>query len=270
MTDFELKDFERDIIAASARLPVLVDFWASWCGPCKMLGPVLEEVAVSANGRWQLVKVNTEAHPEIARRYAIRSIPNVKLFHHGRVIDEFMGFMPAAQLTAWIASALPSPHAQAVEEAHTLLGAGKAKDAAVLLEPVVAAEPANLRAKVFLAEALFAEQPRRTTELLAEIHEDSDYFIQATALRELAALCAKPTDTLPEGLGQAGFIAALQALAARDYAAAMEAVIASLEQNGRYGDGAAARLGRAIIRLLGIRHPVIDRCHRRFSSLVHA
>jgi len=270
MHDYELKDFERDVLEASRHVPVLVDFWAPWCGPCKMLGPVVEKLAARAGGQWKLVKVNTEAHPVIATEYGISSIPNLKLFHHGKVIDELPGFLPEAQLQQWIEGALPSPNAQAIAEARELLDAGKVREAAVLLEPVVAAAPGNERARVFLAEAVLVDQPARAVELLAGVHEDSDFFTQATAMREVAGLCGLPIGKLPAGKGQTGYVAARAALDRRDYAAVMEGVITSLGESGRYADGAAGRLGKAIVKLLGIRHPVIDRCYRRFSSLLYA
>jgi thioredoxin len=74
-------DFDKEVLQASYIKPVLVDFWAEWCGPCRMLGPVLDQLAAENLEKWTLVKVDTEAHPDIASRYAIRSIPNVKLFH---------------------------------------------------------------------------------------------------------------------------------------------------------------------------------------------
>ncbi len=270
MHDYELKDFEQEVLEASRHVPVLVDFWAPWCGPCKMLGPLIEKLAAQAGGKWKLVKVNTEEHPVIASEYGISSIPNVKLFHHGKVIDELPGFLPEAQLERWIEAALPSPNAVAIADARELLDAGKVNEAAALLEPVVIAEPGNERAKAFLAEAVLVDQPARAVELLAGMHEDSDFFSQATAMREIAAVCGIKLTALPAGKGRAGYLAAREALVRRDYAAVMEGVIASLEESGRYADQSAARLGKAIVKLLGIRHPVIDQCYRRFSSLLYA
>lgn len=270
MADYELKHFEKDVLEASRHVPVLVDFWAPWCGPCKMLGPVIEKLAAEADGKWKLVKVNTEEHPVIAGDYQISSIPNVKLFHRGRVIDEFMGFMPEVQLKEWLAGALPSPRFEAIEQARELLDAGKVTDAAKRLEPVLVAEPDNERVKVMLAEALLVDEPARSTELIAGLHEDSNYFTQIEAMRELASLCVVPVTSLPEGKGRTGYVAAREALKRRDYAGAMDGVIASLEESGRYADGSASRLGRALVKLLSVRHPVIDQHYRQFSSLLYS
>lgn len=100
---YDLNDFEQDVIKQSADKPVLVDFWAPWCGPCKMLAPALEELAGKADGKWAFVKVNVDEKPELASQYGVRGIPNVKLFKAGEVADEFTGVRPADQIESWLA-----------------------------------------------------------------------------------------------------------------------------------------------------------------------
>ncbi|MFT3831005.1 MAG: thioredoxin domain-containing protein [Opitutaceae bacterium] len=103
----EVRDFAADVLARSESTPVLVDFWAPWCGPCRVLSPVIEKAAAAAAGRWILVTVNVDAHGPLASQYSIQSIPNVKLFHRGKVIAEFVGAKSEAGLQAWLDANLP-------------------------------------------------------------------------------------------------------------------------------------------------------------------
>lgn len=99
--------FEQEVVSKSHEKPVVVDFWAPWCAPCRFLGPTLEKLAKSNGGQWRLVKVNTDKHPELLRRFRIMGIPAVKMFVDGEVVDEFVGAMPEPAVKQWLEGALP-------------------------------------------------------------------------------------------------------------------------------------------------------------------
>ena len=100
--DVTTDTFEQEVLERSATVPVVVDFWADWCGPCKMLTPVLEEAVEARSGEIVLAKVDTDANQELAERYAVRGIPNVKAFRNGQVVDEFTGALPAAAVEEFL------------------------------------------------------------------------------------------------------------------------------------------------------------------------
>ena len=100
-------DFQKDVIEASEHSPILVDFWAEWCGPCHMLSPTLEKLAEDAGEDWTLVKLNTELQPDIGMKYGIRSIPNVKMFYKGVIASEFVGAIPESEINHWLDQNLP-------------------------------------------------------------------------------------------------------------------------------------------------------------------
>lgn len=99
---YDMNNFQNEVVNASNQTPVLADFWAPWCGPCKMLGPVLEEMAAESNGRWNLVKINVDEHPELAQQFRIRGIPSVKVFRDGQVVAEFSGAQPKPAIEQWL------------------------------------------------------------------------------------------------------------------------------------------------------------------------
>jgi putative thioredoxin len=100
--------FQREVIDKSHEKPVVVDFWAPWCAPCRVIGPALDRLAKESKGAWRLVKINVDKHQALAGRYGIRGIPAVKLFRDGRVVDEFVGALPELEVRAWVVRNVPT------------------------------------------------------------------------------------------------------------------------------------------------------------------
>jgi putative thioredoxin len=268
----EVQDFEAQVLQRSREVPVLVDFWAPWCGPCRTLGPVLERIAAQAGDRWELVKINTEEHQELAADFNIASIPAVKLFVNGKVADEFVGALPEREIRRFLEKALPSPSANQLAEAKRLLEEGANGAAAQLLEPMVAGEPGNYEARLLLARSLLGTEPERIAALLGPWGPDSESSDRADAMRTLARLAqlAKRPSGLPEASVRDRYLAGAAAVSSGNFGAALEAFIEVLGRDKQYEDGGAKEACKAIFQLLGMRHPLVERYFRAFSSALHS
>ncbi|HET9762913.1 MAG TPA: thioredoxin [Casimicrobiaceae bacterium] len=153
--DVNRANFEETVLLASASRPVLVDFWAPWCAPCRALAPILDRLASEYADRFTLAKLNTDAEPEIAARYGVRGIPNCKLFVNGTVADEFTGALPESALRAFLAEALPSAAAPLVAAAKSMLPTDAA-GALAKLDEALAVDPRDEDVLLTRVEALLA------------------------------------------------------------------------------------------------------------------
>ncbi len=208
--------FERDVLKASEKVPVLVDFWAPWCAPCRALKPILEKLAGEYQGRFRLAKVNSDEHPQLSARFGVRSIPNVKAFVDGKLADEFTGALPESGVRAFIDRLIPTPGEKLRRAARALVTQGDFDEAERQLHGALELEPANHALRLDLVELLLAKNSHAEADaLFGQIPErerderaDKLYSVlalwkksrQLPALEELEARLAANPEDLPSRL----------------------------------------------------------------------
>jgi putative thioredoxin len=192
--DVSSADFDEKVLAASRSVPVVVDFWAPWCQPCRILKPILEKLAAEYGGKFILAKVNSDENQELSTRYGVRGIPAVKAFVGGEMVDEFSGAQPEAQVREFIANLIPSPAEPLRREALAAYQAGDIEGARTLMAQAINADPANDTAYLDFVELCLATkneeataEARQVLDIVAERARDQDRVASLRARLQLAS-----------------------------------------------------------------------------------
>lgn len=270
--------FGQDVIDESHRRPVLVDFWAGWCAPCRSLKPVLEKLAEEAGGRFLLVKIDADRNPETTASHGVRSLPTVKAFRDGIVVDEFMGALPESAVRDFLSRILPSPAELAQREGRAHLDAGDADGAVAILGRALALDPRSDSIRVDLAEAhLRAGAIDAARAALADLSpladRQPDLARALASLRiELAAAGTDDEEALRQRVGiNPDDLAGRQALAQRlaaagDMAGALDQYLEIIRRDRKYGDDAGRRGMVQIFDLLGSGDPLVGKYRRLLAA----
>lgn len=263
-------DFSSTVLGPADGLPVLVDFWAPWCGPCRMLGPVLDEIAREFAGRVRVVKLNTDEEPQIASEYGIRSIPAVKLFHQGKVIAEFVGAQPLGAVRQFLGKHLPRPSAPSLETARSAIARGAFADAITLLTSLRQQDPDDDAVAITLADAqALAGDPaaaRRTLEALPPALQSEPAVRASYARAHFAELRAVPDET---DVIQSARARAATALLHGDLERGFEELLAAMQRNRHFATGQGRDDLLRAFDLAPADSPAVAQARRKLAALLH-
>jgi putative thioredoxin len=263
--------FEQDVIQQSHKKPVVVDFWAPWCGPCRMLGPTLERLAAEPGAGFILAKINVDHNPNVSMKYRVQGIPAVKAFHNGKVVNEFVGALPEPRVRQFLAQVAPSQGQKSQAEAGRLLGAAKYAEAESAYREIAGREPGNGEARLGLARALlFQAKGCAAVEALRDFPASPQYQ-KAELLKPLAQYLCQMSNGRANGQTTGidhNYHLAAQLLGQREFAGALYNLMAVMRQDKTYRDGEAKGVLLGVFELLGDNDPLTHEYRRQLASVL--
>ncbi len=264
-------DFEYEVVAFSRQIPVVVDFWAEWCGPCKMLGPLLERLTEEARGAYRLAKVNVDENPNLALRFGVRSIPLVKAFRDGQVVSEFIGAQPEPRVREFLRALAPSQSDLLLEKGLSQLDMQAWSAAEDTLRQYLAKTPENPSGLLGLTKSLLMQGDITTAEQALDLIPPSKELATAEIIRPLIDALKRleqiDSSAYSDDPLEAAYINALRLVLRGNIPAAMDGILDVLRQDKHYHHDEARKVMLALLAVLGDENP-LTRQYRNELSLV--
>jgi putative thioredoxin len=263
-------NFDYEVIAYSQQIPVVVDFWANWCAPCKVLGPILEKIAKEYNGEFRLAKVDIDQNPNLANRFNVRSIPSVKAFKDNKLVSEFMGALPEPKVREFIQVLVPGQDALILEKGKTLLGMKQGQNAEIVFRQVLEKNPQQPAALLGLTKSLLLQGQGNSALTILNHFPVSRELSTAEMLRPLTnALVSFEKDQgfLDDPL-MAAFQNALRLVKKGNLEAAMDGILDILRQDKNSKNGEVRRIFLSMLELLPEDSPETRNYRNELASIL--
>ncbi len=264
-------DFEYEVLTYSQNTPVVVDFWAPWCRPCKTLGPLLEQITIESGGAFRLAKLDVDANPNLAMQYGVRTIPTVKAFSQGQVVGEFVGAQPENRVRDFFAKITPpSPFGLAMEKADSLLKSYQWQEAEEIYRDLLEQNPDKISILLGLAKALLPQGKAFEAADILRTFPPSREYNQAQILVPLAeAMVAFKKDQLDENLPlDAAYIHAVRLASRGNLLASLDGLLDILRQDKHYRSNQAHQVALSILELMNNEDPENRRYRNELASIL--
>ena len=276
-----MQNFQNLVLEKSINKPVLVDFWADWCQPCQTIMPMLAKLAEEYGGKFELAKVNADQEQELAAHFGIKSLPTMKLFYQGQIVDEKLGAVPESEIRAMLDKHIVSESDQFMQAAMMAYQQGHADQALEMLNTALAKDPDNAELKVTIAQLVHAQgDTASATALLDSLDEEGGKLDAAIKLRAEIKLAEQLAD-LPDlndieqrlaknPLDLEALLQKSRHLTARgDYDNAMECLLTIMRTDRSYEDDIGRTSLLELFDLLGGEHPSVQAYRRKLFTLLH-
>ncbi len=265
--------FEQDVIQNSSEKTVVVDFWAAWCGPCRMLGPILERLAEEPASNFVLAKVDVDANPGLAMRFGVQGIPAVKAFRDGRVAGEFVGAQPEPQVRQFLKEVTSGDASSGSESVDGLMQQRRWSEAAEQYREMLDENPADLEAQLGLARALIGQgQGCKAKDYLADLQHETVTMARAESLILLAdflcSLAEKGDENAEVTVVEAQYRQSARLFSQGKIAPALDGLLDVLRHNKDYRNGQVRLVMIGVFELLGDEDPLTGAYRREMASIL--
>ncbi len=268
--DVSESNFDYEVIAYSQQVPVVVDFWATWCAPCKVLGPILEKITREYNGDFRLAKVDIDQNPNLATRFNVRSIPVVKAFKENKLVSEFMGAIPEPKIREFIQLLVPGQDALVLEKGKTLLELKQGRDAEVVFRQVLERNPQQPNALLGLTKSLLLQGQGNEALTVLNRFPVSRELTTAEMLRPLAnaLVSIEKEPAYSDDPLQAAYHNALRLVKKGNLEAAMDGILDILRQDKNLKNGEIRKIFLSMLELLPEDNPATRNYRNELASIL--